>query len=31
MPKYSEKVVCPDCGVEYSYSNVSAHRKTNGA
>ena len=28
MPKYSEKVVCPDCGVEYSYSNVSAHRKT---
>lgn len=28
MPKYSEKVVCPDCGIEYSYSNVSAHRKT---
>lgn len=28
MPKYSEKVVCPDCGLEYAYSNVSAHRKT---
>lgn len=28
MSKYSEKVVCADCGVAYAYSNVSAHRKT---
>lgn len=28
MSNYSKKVICPDCGIEYSYSNVSAHRKT---
>ena len=28
MSNYSRKVICPDCGIEYSYSNVTAHRRT---